>query len=399
MPGIPRTRARIKPQIKPRVKPHTSCGGATGVVRAVAVGLVCTISHVATASADGDDDGDDDDDNGDDATAQTANTTHTTRTANATHIISTLTASTAGTKMMRVLVTGFHDWKDLGDPPNIWKCRDNPSCRLIFGKPCNFPPSTRPGVLPAMLKRMCPEQYSFDFHSIPVVWGASSSLDLSGYDVAIHIGLGVYDTPTTLILEDGAYNQRRGKDAIGASPKGGGTVIDSEGPSILSNERVSESLRSFHGTKTGGCDIRRYRKFNVKVLSARASNAYLCNETNWRALSTLQQLDSKSSQSPESSRLKAAYFIHIPYASSFQKEGTRSVPTPSVQGGGHDRKAGKVGKINGEDVVESTRQQQQQQVEAEMYAAEGLRLQEHADFEPLGLAVASLISQICAKWE
>ncbi|MEM6995755.1 MAG: hypothetical protein AAF721_34920, partial [Myxococcota bacterium] len=43
--------------------------------------------------------------------------------------------STATPEPIAVLVTGFNDWKELGDPPNVWRCRDNPSCRLLLGGP------------------------------------------------------------------------------------------------------------------------------------------------------------------------------------------------------------------------------------------------------------------------
>ena len=31
------------------------------------------------------------------------------------------------------------------------------------------------------------------------------------YDCVVHLGLGVYDNHTTIMIEDGATNQRRGK--------------------------------------------------------------------------------------------------------------------------------------------------------------------------------------------
>ena len=55
-----------------------------------------------------------------------------------------------------MLVTGFNDWRGLnaapGSPPNLWRCRDNPSCRLLVGAPCDLPPLHRDGPLPRLLR-------------------------------------------------------------------------------------------------------------------------------------------------------------------------------------------------------------------------------------------------------
>ena len=53
----------------------------------------------------------------------------------------------ANSRPLRVLVTGFHDWRELEG--NYWRCRDNPSCRLIYGNPCNWPPVRRTVVTPS----------------------------------------------------------------------------------------------------------------------------------------------------------------------------------------------------------------------------------------------------------
>jgi hypothetical protein len=59
---------------------------------------------------------------------------------------------------LRILVTGFHDWRDLGPTPNLWRCRDNPSCRLILGKPSSEPSIARSGELTRRLRELYPRQ-------------------------------------------------------------------------------------------------------------------------------------------------------------------------------------------------------------------------------------------------
>ena len=44
--------------------------------------------------------------------------------------------------------------------------------------------------------------------------------------------------------------------------------------------------------------------FTLVEAPARAANTYICNETHWSALRACEQ----------PGRLKAAYFIHVPYA-------------------------------------------------------------------------------------
>ena len=46
----------------------------------------------------------------------------------------------------RVLVTGFHDWRELES--NVWRCRDNPSCRVLYGAPSASPPIEKAGPNP-----------------------------------------------------------------------------------------------------------------------------------------------------------------------------------------------------------------------------------------------------------
>ena len=70
---------------------------------------------------------------------------------------------------VRVLVTGFHDWRELGDvSPNLWRCRDNPSCRLLLGPTSSAPPVKRDGELPRLLRTDAPE-VEFVFQALTCV--------------------------------------------------------------------------------------------------------------------------------------------------------------------------------------------------------------------------------------
>ena len=50
-------------------------------------------------------------------------------------------------------------------------------------------------------------------------------------------------------------------------------------------------------------------QFLVSEAPSRKENAYICNETHWRALRAVEE-----SKSNPDARLRAAYFIHIPHA-------------------------------------------------------------------------------------
>ena len=72
----------------------------------------------------------------------------------------------------RVLVTGFHDWRDLGTPPNIWRTRNNPSGRLVLGDACEYPPAVRSGELARLLRQRT--EFEVSFMTLPVIWGAAN---------------------------------------------------------------------------------------------------------------------------------------------------------------------------------------------------------------------------------
>mmetsp|Transcript_1048 Transcript_1048/g.1363 ORF Transcript_1048/g.1363 Transcript_1048/m.1363 type:complete len:276 (-) Transcript_1048:417-1244(-) len=205
-------------------------------------------------------------------------------------------------RSLRVLVTGFCDWRFKNERMNIWRVRDNPSGRLLVGGSCESPPVSLEGVLPRILNKECPADWEFSFQVLPVIWGASFGVvSLSSYDVAIHIGLGVYDKLDGMLLEDGAVNLRRKADAQGTKPPS--DLIDKAKPagSHLRDEQMTKNVKSMNNAHFGS--------FTVKSIGARDDNAYLCNEVHYRALQALRH-----SRESKKSRLRAAYFLHIPYA-------------------------------------------------------------------------------------
>lgn len=196
---------------------------------------------------------------------------------------------------MRVLVTGFNDWRELGEPPNVWRCRDNPSCRLLLGAPHDSAPSAYEGPLSARLRRRAPD-IEWSFATLPVTWEAFAEVPRD-YDVIINLGLGVYDRFDALQLEAGAYNLRNGADAAGHTRH---EPIAVGAPEVLpapDQSPIKHRLESLAGRTIAG--------YEIVVAEARTDNSYLCNETHYYTLAAV---------TAGSSALREAYFLHIPYA-------------------------------------------------------------------------------------
>jgi hypothetical protein len=214
-------------------------------------------------------------------------------------------------KPLKILVTGFNDWRNLGpdSPPNVWRCRENPSCRLLVG-------AATTGVLDGasivdgeLTRRLsgtpggdvtvAGRRVEWHFRTLPVTWSPSLRPFCDyclQYDAVMHIGLGVYDVTDKILLERGAANARGGRDAAGAV-HAAGTPLEPSGPAgalreleasasvpggVLSASAatpVAASLQEVDGAAIGN--------FNVGVLDARPANAYLCNETHFAALRAL----------------------------------------------------------------------------------------------------------------
>lgn len=203
--------------------------------------------------------------------------------------------SDASATPMRVLVTGFNDWRELGDPPNTWRCRDNPSCRLLLGAPHDARPQTHAGPLVVRLRRRAPD-IEWSFATMPVIWEAFATVP-DDVDVIINLGLGVYDRFDALQLEAGAYNLRQGADAAGherseAISAGAAQVLTAPEQSAIPSRIEALAGRTMAG-------------YEILVAAARAENTYLCNETHYHALSALHA---------GRGALREVYFLHIPYA-------------------------------------------------------------------------------------
>lgn len=206
----------------------------------------------------------------------------------------------------RVLVTGFNDWHELGDPPQLWRCRDNPSCRLLLGAVHDQPPQAYTGPLVERLLAASsgegPDEgpsLEWRFLTAPVVWEAYAEVPRD-VDVIVYIGLGVYDRSDVLQLEAGAYNLREGSDARGQARPG---PIDAEAGEILAappDSPISARLAALAG--------RRFADYELRVSEARRGNSYLCNETHYQGLAALHEADGPGE------RLREVYFLHIPAA-------------------------------------------------------------------------------------
>lgn len=196
---------------------------------------------------------------------------------------------------MRVLVTGFNDWRELGEPPNVWRCRDNPSCRLILGAEHDSRPRTYEGPLAVRLRRRAPD-IEWSFTTMPVTWDAFAQVP-EDVELIVNLGLGVYDRFDALQLEAGAFNLRQGVDAAGHER---GDAIAAGAAQVLAppeRSPISARLDELRGRTMAG--------YEILVAPARAENSYLCNETHYHALSSLHA---------GKGALRETYFLHIPYA-------------------------------------------------------------------------------------
>ena len=125
-------------------------------------------------------------------------------------------------------------------------------------------------------------------------------IDYLYWDVVVHLGLGVYRNKHDILVEFGAYNMRCDTpDASGKLPPA--RAIQAGGAKVLpapdSQARITEGVPKLR--LPGG--------FQAKVAVARKENTYICNETHWRALAAVKEACKSGG------RLRAGWFIHIPY--------------------------------------------------------------------------------------
>lgn len=159
-------------------------------------------------------------------------------------------------RRVKVLVTGFNDWKGLGEPPNLWRCRDNPSCRLLVGAACDSPPLRKEGGLARKLRQTTAGagvEIDWHFQTLTTQWQTAATIDHLAYDVVVNIGLGVYDGSKELRVEQGAHNSARGADAAGHQPR---SPIQEDGhPDVLAVEFMKQSTAAVDGLQMGDYKI------------------------------------------------------------------------------------------------------------------------------------------------
>ena len=233
-------------------------------------------------------------------------------TSAATTTSASATASSFGEsrtdERLKVLITGFNDWHELDN--NVWRCVDNPACRLLVGPPCNSPPLVRHGPLVLAIREALGNSVECHFQTLPVTWGTASGLDLMQFDLVVHLGLGVYDCHDNILLEHNAYNLRCDKpDALAC--KGGGTAITVDAAETFEPAALATryALLALGDTSLPG-------GFRLSTAEARSVNTYICNETHWRALKAVEAAaEAPPSGGHQPPRLRSAYFIHLPHAS------------------------------------------------------------------------------------
>lgn len=195
---------------------------------------------------------------------------------------------TSEEQRVRVLITGFNDWHDIRDQAELWRCRDNPSCRLLIGDAATGEPRGFAGPLVTRLEQAAPT-IAWTFRTMPVTWGVFSRVP-DEYDVIINVGLGIYDRFDAIQIERGAYNLHQGEDAAGVEAEG---PIDPAKPEVvLPSDAVLAKIDALAGREIAG--------FDVLVAAARPDNSYLCNETHWFALAA------------QAAAAREVYFVHIP---------------------------------------------------------------------------------------
>lgn len=192
----------------------------------------------------------------------------------------------------KLLVTGFCDWRELGDPPAIWRCRDNPSGRLLTGAATEGPAPVLQGPLAERLRRA--EDLDVDLALLPVTWGAFARLPpLAEYDAVFHIGLGGAQAGDQLLLETGATNLRERRDALGQLPPT--AMIEPDGPTTRPLEpNMERAVRALAGRQLGD--------YQLLAAEPRRNNVFLCNETLYLALAA-------AAAEPRPIR---ATFVHVP---------------------------------------------------------------------------------------
>lgn len=189
----------------------------------------------------------------------------------------------------RILVTGFLDWPALGTNTPVHECQRNVSGLLLGGD--------EKGPLAALLKKNYPDIH-WKFCVFPVIWGQTLPPDpneRTGWDGVLSLGVRSSDALPELWIEYGALNSRKldSPDALGqVSPTARIDPHQSEQQILFPSSPKALALLDIwqkRTTKTEG--------YTLRVVPARESNRYLCNETHYRWL---------QESIPE------VFFVHLP---------------------------------------------------------------------------------------
>lgn len=211
-----------------------------------------------------------------------------------------------GAPRPRVLVTGFCDWDSDDLARSSWRCVKNPSGMLLVGA---WEPTTpasaaqrEGGPLPRLLRAH--DDYHWEFMPLRVRWGAGAQIPWDSHDVVVSLGLnanigvvpgdGEYDE---IHVENGAYNLRVDRSARPA-PLAGDVVAGAPVPRWFAQPAAVHAVLE-------ALDGARCASYRAVVVHPRASNAYICNETNYHGI-----MASRAA----ADRPRATVFLHLPYA-------------------------------------------------------------------------------------
>ncbi len=210
-----------------------------------------------------------------------------------------------GSGRKHVLVTGFLDWPQPGESVegfNRWRCRDNPSGRLLLetAHDARVKPVAGDGPLCRELRRAAPGM-DWRFEVLPVAWGAVEELPLDRFEVVIGLGLGVYDDPPRVLVERGAANLRRPSlDVDGRLPGAPGAppvVIDRDGSNVMT-ATAEQCRRMSAAIAVSG----QFADWQLLTVDARDDNSYVCNESHYLVCDALRRR-----QPPGN-----GFFLHLP---------------------------------------------------------------------------------------
>lgn len=207
-----------------------------------------------------------------------------------------------------MLVTGFFDWLDLGvetGERSEHRLRDNPSGRLI--QSADGHPGS--GPLAVLLDEAWRDRVDVDvaFEVLPVRWGVGAPLHRRPLDLIVHLGWGRQVPADALWLELDAYDGREGVDVSGLARS---DVIDAdEARSIRAAPRVRGAMLDLASQ-----DASTFGAHRAVVMPARASNAFVCNETHALGLLARRRAAAEGREAP------LVWFVHVPTAGDAQLE-------------------------------------------------------------------------------